>query len=301
MAVSLLAVVGIVITMFEREVVAPLHRIDVLLRRELPDAKPSGTRPDDLKGLEKSVTKLVEQGRRSADRNREMDAKEGLAQVGELAAEMAHEFKRPLASIQTAIQVLEQEYDLNTGGREVLVAVNGQLDKLYETMQDLFSLAKPVVLEEETVDVAETLDDALTELSAHPALEDVEVRRAYSHEGITVAGDQRRLRQAFLNILANGAEAMSEGGVLTLSVQHVRDSAKVTFTDTGPGLDPEAVDRALKPFYSTKPTGTGLGLPLVARIVAAHRGGLAIESRPGKGTTVQITLPLTHESVRQGE
>lgn len=300
MAFSLLAVVGIVVTMFEREVVAPLHRIDVLLRRQLPEAAADRTRPDDLEGLERSVTRLVEEGRKAADRDRQMEDREGLAQVGELAAEMAHEFKRPLASIQTAIQVLEQEYELDTGGREVLGAVNGQLDRLYETMQDLFSLAKPVVLEQESVDLAETLDEALAELSGYPAMEGVEVRRAYSHEGITVHGDPRRLRQAFLNILANGAEAMSEGGLLTLGVRLRDDSAEVTFTDTGPGLDPEAVDRALKPFYSTKPTGTGLGLPLVARIIAAHRGGLAIESRPGKGTTVRITLPLVRPPVTGG-
>jgi len=69
----------------------------------------------------------------------------------------------------------------------------------------------------------------------------------------------------------------------------------VSVTDTGHGLDPEEVDRALRPFYSTKPLGTGLGLPLVARIVSAHRGGLAIESRPKHGTTVRITLPVVPE------
>ena len=296
MAVSLLAIVVTVVTMFEREVVAPLHRIDVLLRRELAEPPPSNGRGDDLKGLERSVTRLLEQERRPP----EGEDREGLAQVGELAAEMAHEFKRPLASIQTALQVLEQEYQLDDGGREVLDAVDGQLDRLYETMQDLFSLAKPVVLEEESVDLADTLDEALAELSAYPAMEGVEVRRAYTHEGLSAPGDPRRLRQAFLNLLANGAEAMPDGGLITLAVRRAGDTAEVTFTDTGSGLDPEAVDRALKPFYSTKPTGTGLGLPLVARIVAAHRGGLAIESRPGKGTTVRVTLPLVREPAVRG-
>ncbi len=290
MAVSLLAMVVVVVTMFEREVVAPLHRIDVLIRRTLPgeEAHP----PDDLRELEQSVSQLVERERRSADRDRALEAREGLAQVGELAAEMAHEFKRPLASIQTAIQVLEQEYELAEGGREVLDAVDGQLDRLYETMQDLFSLARPVVMEEAPVDVAEALDEALVELSGHPAMEGVEVRRAYTHEGLRVAGDARRLRQAFLNVLTNAAEAMTGGGVLTLSVGRSGSSVEVVVSDTGHGLGPGEVDQALKPFYSTKPTGTGLGLPLVARILSAHRGGLSIESRPGHGTRVGIALPV---------
>lgn len=289
MAISLLAMVAVVVTMFEREVVAPLHRIDVLIRRTLPDEETHP--PDDLQELEQSVSQLVERERRSADRDRAFEDREGLAQVGELAAEMAHEFKRPLASIQTAIQVLEQEYELAEGGREVLDAVDGQLDRLYETMQDLFSLARPVVVEEAAVDVAETLDEALVELSAHPSMSGVEVRRAYTHEGLEVRGDARRLRQAFLNVMTNAAEAMAGGGVLTLTVGRAGSSIEVGVSDTGPGLDPAEVDRALKPFYSTKPTGTGLGLPLVARILAAHSGGLSIESRPGHGTRVRIALP----------
>jgi len=221
--------------------------------------------------------------------------REGLAQVGELAAEMAHEFKRPLASIRTAVSVLQQEYELDDGGRQVLTAVNGQLERLHETMQDLFSLAKPLVLEESSVELAEILDEALSELVGLPGIEGVEVHRAYAYGAIKVPGDGRRLRQAFLNIMANGVEAMSslDGGRLTVAMQALPGKqVEVAITDTGHGLEPHQVEQALKPFYSTKPRGTGLGLPLVARILAAHGGGLAIESRPRRGTTVRITLPV---------
>lgn len=297
MAVSLLVVGVVVVTMFEREVVAPLHRIDVMLRSGTQGAGGVHSR-DEFRDLERSVTKLLEKERageaRAADQDRRLAAQEGLAQVGELAAEMAHEFKRPLASIRTAVSVVQQEYDLDEGGREVLEAVDIQLERLRETMQDLFSLAKPVVLDEAAVEVAEVLDEAMAELAGIPGVERVEVHRTYSHDGIHVQGDGRRLRQVFLNVLANAVEAMPEGGHLTASVTRAAGaSVEIAITDTGHGLDPEEVDRALRPFYSTKPLGTGLGLPLVARIVSAHRGGLAIESRPHRGTTVRITLPLT--------
>jgi two-component system sensor histidine kinase AtoS len=85
---------------------------------------------------------------------------------------------------------------------------------------------------------------------------------------------------------------MPGGGHLHVSVRRDADTVAVSITDSGPGLGPAEVERALSPFYSTKPLGTGLGLPLVARIVSAHRGGLAFESRPGKGTTVRISLPV---------
>ena len=296
MAFSLLAVGIVVVTMFEREVVAPLHRMDVLLRAEA-ERRSQPIPRNELHHLEQSVTELLEKEREvqamAAVQGRQMAAREGLAQVGELAAEMAHEFKRPLASIRTAVSVLEQEYELGEGGREVLKAANGQLERLHETMQDLFSLAKPLVLEDAAVDLSEVLDEAMAELSGLPGITAVEVHRLYATGSVQVPGDGRRLRQAFLNVLANGAEAMlPDGGHLTVSTElRPGGAVEVAITDTGNGLEPEQVEQALKPFYSTKPLGTGLGLPLVARIVAAHGGGLAIESRPKRGTTVRITLP----------
>jgi signal transduction histidine kinase len=238
---------------------------------------------------------------RAADQDRRLAAQEGLAQVGELAAEMAHEFKRPLASIQTAVSLLQQEYELDEGGREMLGAVHQQLDRLHETMQDLFSLAKPLVMEGEAVDLTDVLDEALAGLAGIAGIQQVEVDRAYGHERILVRGDARRLAQAFLNVLGNAVEAMPDGGHLTVSATLRPDaSVEVSITDTGHGLDPEAVERALRPFYSTKPLGTGLGLPLVARIVSAHRGGLAIESRPKHGTTVRITLRVVPQPATTG-
>lgn len=295
MAVSLLSVALIVVTMFEREVVAPLARVEGLLK-ETESGPGRPRRSPAIDEMERTVTRLLERERHAEalaeDRHRRLARAEGLAEVGELAAEMAHEFKRPLASIRTALAMLQQEYRLDEGGQEVLGAVNEQLEALHGTMQDLFSLAKPIVLEEEAVAVHDLLDEALLELTGLPCAAGVEVVRSYGEDAGHVSGDPRRLRQAFVNVMVNAAEAMEDGGTLTVSVEAPQpDAVDVLITDTGPGLTAEAAEAAVRPFYSTKPQGTGLGLPLVARIVAAHRGGLAIESSPGKGTTVRVTLP----------
>ena len=301
MAVSLLAVGIVVVTMFEREVVRPLHRMDVLLRRREGDFPAPR---NEIHQLEKSVAELLEKERAAqamaADTDRRLAAQEGLAQVGELAAEMAHEFKRPLASIRTAVSVLQQEYELDQGGREVLKAANAQLEHLHETMQDLFSLAKPLVVGLGAAELRQILDEALAELAGVPGIESMEVHRTYGGLTVQVPGDARRLRQAFLNVLANAVEATPGGGHITIGATVRADAVEVAVTDTGHGLEPEEVERALKPFYSTKPMGTGLGLPLVARIISAHGGGLAIESRPGRGTTVHITLPVVPEPASVG-
>jgi signal transduction histidine kinase len=292
MAASLVAVGIIVVTMFEREVVAPLHRMDVLLRAE---NGASGRRAgrDELLELEQSVTLLLEKEHEAEAR---VADQEGLAQVGELAAEMAHEFKRPLTSVRTAVDVLQQEYTLDGEGQVLLDALEGQLEHLHQTMQDLFSIAKPIVLETNVLDLVATLDEALSEIAGTSALDGVEVRRAYAGKQAQAVGDSRRLRQAFVNLMMNGVEAMPDGGVLVVDVDATDAGVEVTFADSGVGLEPEEVERIVKPFYSTKPLGTGLGLPLVARVVSAHRGGLSIESLPGRGTTVRITLPRISET-----
>jgi len=304
---SLLAITVILFTLFEREVVAPIERMHGLLSgvaENAPDPLPdrsSAARPrrtNEMGRLEASVAHLVEQEqavrRLAQEQGRMLQEQQGLAEVGELAAEMAHEFKRPLASIRSALEVLEQEYVLEDRAQTLLGAVDGQLEKLSETMRDLFALAKPVALESRPVDVADVLDDALSQLAVIPAATNIQVERVYDRGAPPVEGDRRRLEQAFGNVLLNAVEAMAEaGGSLLVDTTHADGMVVVEVTDTGPGIPPEAVEKTLLPFYSTKPSGTGLGLPLVARIVAAHGGTLAIEGSRGRGTRVRIGLPVS--------
>jgi signal transduction histidine kinase len=295
-AVSLITVSIIVVTMFEREVVAPLHRMDDMLRVGNSDSDPRSGR-DELKDLEAGVTLLIEKEAKAEARAADQ---EGLAKVGELAAEMAHEFKRPLTSVRTAVDVLQQEYTLDEEGSVLVRALDEQLERLHETMQDLFSIAKPIVPESVDVDLIDTLDEALMEVAGQPAMAGVQIQRAYAGKQAFVVGDARRLRQAFMNVVMNGAEAMPDGGTLVVDMEVVDHEARVSVADGGTGLEPHEVERVLKPFYSTKPSGTGLGLPLVARVVSAHRGRLAIESTPGEGTTVCITLPQLEKTEARG-
>jgi signal transduction histidine kinase len=295
---SVLALGVIVGAMLEREVVTPLHRVEDALAARTGEG---GAGRDEVRGIERSLELLLEQGREVEAR---IAAREGLAEVGELAAEMAHEFKRPLASIRSALDVLQQEYRLDGSGREVMAAVNQQLELLTDTMQDLFSLARPVVLEQERAQVREILDDALVEFAGQPGAGRLAVVRDYAPDLPPILADQRRLRQAFANLMVNALEAMPDGGTLTLSTRpHGPDRIAVTVRDTGAGLAPSEIERAFRPFYSTKPLGTGLGLPLVARVVAAHRGHICVDSRPGRGTTITFFLPAADApaDAEQGE
>lgn len=289
---SVLAMSALLFTMLDREVVQPVRAVSDMFDRV-------GTgetgRSDEIRGLASSVADLIEKERAAEElaeaRGQQIAAQAGLAQVGEMAAEMAHEFKRPLASIQTALQLMGQEYALDPRGEELMGSVRLQMDKLSETMRDLFTLARPVEFEREPVDLNQVLSGALVQLSGHPSLRGVSLHREPSGP-VAVCGDAHRLEQVLLNLMLNAAEAMPNGGSLTVRLSSGGGHAVLEVEDTGVGIPPEAIDKVMRPFYSTKPMGTGLGLALVARIVAAHEGMLRFESELGKGTTVRVELPL---------
>jgi signal transduction histidine kinase len=289
---SLAAVIFIVATMLEREVVTPIERVAGILGPEGPV-----TRGAELAHIEASVSNLLRKERAAtrlaAEQEVRLATQAGFAQVGEMAAEMAHEFKRPLASIRSAVSLLEQEYQLDTQAQSLLSAVDSQLGKLTETMQDLFALAKPVELEDEAVDVRDTVDSALSQLAGLVDTSGRKVERNYDPDTPIIFGDRHRIEQAVLNVMLNAMEAMGEGGVVTITVAAVGERVALEFRDTGPGIPEAEIEKVVLPFYSTKPAGTGLGLPLVARVVAAHEGELDIRSEPGVGTTVTMTLPRT--------
>jgi signal transduction histidine kinase len=289
---SLLALAAIVWVMFEREVVAPVQRLDKLLA---PDAPPAA-KQDELARIHASVGRLLEEEKRAEAEARaqeqQLAATAGLVEVGQLAAEMAHEFKRPLAYVHSALDVLRQEYRIEDEERKLIGNIEGQLEKIRETMRDLLSLARPLAPAQERVDLHRVLDEALMQLTGHASATKIRVRREYDAHEHEIVGDHQRLEQAFGNLMLNAIEAMPNGG--ELEVRTRADGAgkiEVAIRDQGVGMSEEEARTALLPFHSTKPAGTGLGLPLVQRIVSAHQGQLELRSVRGEGTTVIVRLP----------
>jgi signal transduction histidine kinase len=288
---SLFALAAILFTMLEREVVAPLTRVTGLMSGSYPRSH------DEMGRLEAGVADLIERESQASAERDQLVQQAGFAQVGEMAAEMAHEFKRPLASIQSAVRLLSQEYVLEARGQKLLGAVEDQLDHLSETMRDLFALAKPVGLETEAVSLRDVMGAALAQIAGHPAAEGLNVTRDYPQADVLVRGDARRLEQAAANLMLNAAEAMGPGGQLALAFGATDDSAWFEVADTGGGIPETEIEKVLLPFYSTKPAGTGLGLPLVARVVASHGGRIAIQSEVGAGTRIRVELPLAEPAL----
>jgi signal transduction histidine kinase len=293
--------------MMEREVVAPMRQLrsGIARARAGEEGVRIGlTQRDELGRLGASVDALLERddeaARLAATQQRALTEQAGFAEVGALAAQVAHEIKRPLAGIQSAMELIGQEYAMSDAERTLLSRVQDELQHVDETLRDLLSLARPVGLHSQPLDLHAVINAALARLAGLPGAERVTVERRFDPGLPVVEGDAARLEQAVLNLCVNAVEAMPQGGRLWLATRGADGAVVLDVGDTGVGIPPENLDRILKPFFSTKPLGTGLGLPLVARVVAAHGGRLTIDSEPGRGTTFHIHLPVAAPTAPSG-
>jgi signal transduction histidine kinase len=227
---------------------------------------------------------------------RELSSKKELAAVGELAAAIAHEVRNPLAIIVNAVAGLRRP-SLQEQDRHMLLGiVDEETARLNRLVTDLLRFARPVSIRRSSVALAELVRRAESNRGSEYQFEihipdDPELR--------TVQADANLLRLVFDNLVANACQSMPEGGTVRIIVAEGRLSNErcvmIEIIDHGHGMDGAVLSRAVDPFFTTRPSGTGLGLPIVQRIVAAHGGVLEMESEPQQGTTARLLLPCITE------
>ncbi len=217
---------------------------------------------------------------------------EQLAMVGELAAVVAHEVRNPSAIMRNVLATLRKERTEGPDREMLLEILDEETGRLAELADRLRDYSRPLVLQASTVNLRELLERSLALVGDRPG---VELAVQVPGDLPALPGDQGLLRQAFDNVVTNAVQAMGERGKLAVAVELREvdgvETVAVAFRDDGEGMSKPARDQALSPFYTTRPTGTGLGLPIVSRIVEAHGGRVGIDSTPGDGTTVSLYLP----------
>jgi two-component system sensor kinase FixL len=214
-----------------------------------------------------------------------------LAKLGEMAAVIAHEVKNPLAAIRGAIQVIGGR--LPAGSREAAVMkdIITRVDGLNGLMKDLLLFARPPQPRPAPVDLTTILSSTADLLAQDPAVRRVQV--AIEGSAPPLMADAELLKIVFVNLLVNAAHAMEGGGTVRVSIALAGTLCEVAFRDSGPGIPANILDKIFTPFFTTKPRGTGLGLPTVKRLVEAHAGTIDVACPPGGGTTVTVRLPVT--------
>lgn len=233
------------------------------------------------------VTGILSDRQRKA--NESLRRSERLKTLGEMAAGMAHEVKNPLAAIRSSAQILTERLS----GKEVELAriVVSEVDRLNKVVNEFLDYARPAPLKREPVLLSARLDSCLELLGPVIKQAGVTVERAYPENEHKVDTDPNQLRQVFLNLILNAVQATHPGGEVTLGLSQAGGCTRVSIRDTGPGIPADKLWQVFEPFYSTKPGGTGLGLPIAQRIVAEHGGRLLLEKAPGRGLTATVILP----------
>ena len=214
-----------------------------------------------------------------------------LARLGEMAAVIAHEVRNPLAGIRGAIQTIGTRIPASAADGAMITEIVARIDSLNEMMKDLLLFARPPQPRLAPTEIVPLLQMTASLLREDPSLQSVEIDVEGSSGAIAI--DAELLKIVFHNLLVNGAHAMGGKGRIAVTVQTVKGSCLIAFTDRGPGIPPELRERVFTPFFTTKARGSGLGLPTAKRLVEAHNGEITIECPRDAGTTVTVRLPAS--------
>jgi signal transduction histidine kinase len=219
---------------------------------------------------------------------------ERLSALGMFAAEIAHEIRNPITTIQIAVQLLQKQGHWTGEASRKLSLIRTELQRINQMVTQFLLFAKPVGLQRTECDIAALVRDIchLTRVRAESS--GIMLEEKYDDTVPLVWVDPDQLRQVVVNLLHNAIDATPEKGIVTVWVglSEGRKTLCIEVRDTGCGIAEEDLEKIFQPFYSTKTRGTGLGLSTSKMIVEAHGGVLDASSVPGKGTTMRIRIPL---------
>lgn len=224
----------------------------------------------------------------------EVERSTRLASIGRLAAGVAHEIRNPLSSIKGFATYFGERYrDIPEDKDTAKIMVN-EVERLNRVISQLLDFARPLDIKKEEIDITKIINHSTKMIERNASEKDIRVRVEIPENIPGIAVDSDRINQVFLNLFLNSIEAMDSGGELSVNVacEAGAEIMKITVGDTGKGIDPDELGNIFDPYFTTKQSGTGLGLAIVHRIIESHNGEIKVESRPGKGTSVIIALPL---------
>ena len=282
--------------------------VDAHALRTLPDRAEAEIRTRDHKGRTIGYTVTSVRGEDGHSRGAAMffkdltpieheEAKvrlrERLAELGAMAAALAHEIRNPLAALDLSTTLLRRR--LKNGGEEerrLAGTIQDQIRRLSRTVNSSLEFVRPLDLTPVEIDLRELVDDAVG--SASPDGDaDIDLVRSYPDTPVRATADAMRLREAVINVIRNACEAMRDQETRRLAVQIEETTAgpSIRVTDTGPGIPEPIREKIFHPFFSTKPQGSGLGLAWCRKVIDAHGGVLDVDVGAQGGTAVIIRLP----------
>jgi PAS domain S-box-containing protein len=229
-----------------------------------------------------------------------------LISLGKLASGIAHELRNPLAGIKTTAQALGEEMASDDSKREYLNRITKEIDRLNELLKSFFSFAKPQKLNLTSCSFKDIVNEIIPFLIKEILDKGIRFTETYHPQLPKVRVDKNQMHQVLLNLFLNAIQAMPNGGELGIQVYPIVSSGpegspqrfiRILVSDTGKGIPANLIPRVFDPFFTTKPKGIGLGLSIAYQIIKKHEGTIQVQSEWEKGTTFDIRLPETVESL----
>ena len=220
------------------------------------------------------------------------ESRRRLSELGALAASMAHEIRNPLNAIGITIQRMKNEI-VPAGSKEEYLKfidlLRAEIKRLNDIIDKFLAVARAVRPEMSAIDLNELVRGLIELFENQARHQGTKIAFTTPIDGLTIEGDKAGLSQVLINLVKNSLEALEKNGEIKIEVAETGDKVHIIVIDNGPGIDD--IPSALKPFFTTKQGGTGLGLATASKIMADHGGEIIIESSPGKGCKVELILP----------
>lgn len=221
---------------------------------------------------------------------------ERLAELGTLTGGLAHEIKNPLSTVQLNLQLLQEDLEPDNPAYSRLAnrlrIAERETSRLRDILDDFLRYAGRIELERKPVGLRRMCEELVDFYIPQAQLQRVQLRLRPGDGEVIAPADERLLKQAVLNLMINALQAMPNGGELILSVTKTQREAVIDVIDTGSGIAPDAVNKIFDAYYSTKKSGTGLGLAMTKRIAVEHGGQVIVTSEEGKGSDFRLVIPL---------
>ncbi len=300
-ATCMIFAVGIALTIFlAKRYTSPIHNL-VNDFKKVSAGDLSVTIPvtshDEIGELADGFNNMVEKLREREALEKRLNEAEHLSRVGQLASGIAHEIRNPLNYISLAIDHLKAEMLPNCGGKsaelmELTDKIKEEVRRANYMVLNFMNYGRPLKLRRVLTPYPELLDRVLPVLQGRLHEQNISVERNIDADLPPLWIDQELMRNCILNFVSNAAQAMPEGGRITLGGELVQEQVKLTFADQGGGISAEDISKIFQPYFTTKDLGIGLGLAITERIIKEHGGEILVESAPDKGTLFTVLLPL---------
>lgn len=221
---------------------------------------------------------------------------ERLEELSKLTGGLAHEIKNPLSTIKVNLKLVSEDLDknhekLDRSLRKIAV-IQKETDRLEQILEDFLRYTGRMELQPVSVDINELIGDMLDFYSPQAHNHSITIRAGLYSKPLVCKVDPAMLKQVILNLFINAQQAMAAGGELIIRTDKRKKDAVIEIGDTGSGIEPDRINKIFDAYYSSRPSGSGLGLPTAKRIVEAHKGTITVASEVGKGTLFTIKLPL---------